>query len=79
MKFKSFESQVKSRFPHLICEETTDRRGNPMYATTDWSVTYNPQNRQWTYSESKSSSGTGKTLEQAIANLDSSLSLYDEY
>lgn len=76
MNFKTFEKKVKAKFPLLNCKETVDRRDNLIFTTTDGSVSYSPADKRWWYSEAKSRSGSGKTLEEAIAKLPS---LADEY
>jgi hypothetical protein len=76
MNFKQFQKIVQAKFPQLKCEETVDRKNNPIYATTDYTITYDIQSKRWWYSEGKSMSGSGKTLDEAIENIPS---LADEY
>jgi hypothetical protein len=69
MNFEQFQSEVTAKFPNLICEETKTRDETPVYATKCWTVGYNTETKKWWYSEGKSSSGSGNTLEEAIKNV----------
>lgn len=68
MSFEEFEKIVNAKFLCLKCEETVDRKSTPIYATTDWRVVYNSSLDLWYYSEAKSRSASGKSLEESIAN-----------
>lgn len=76
MTFQEFEQIVHKRYPNVKCKNTSDRKDHAVYVTEDWSIDYHIATNLWWYSEAKSRSGSGKTLEEAINNLPL---LADEY
>lgn len=77
MNLKWFEKAVKAKFHNLTCQKTTTRNGSSVYAITDWTVVYDIKEKVWNYNESKSTSGSGKTLDEAISNCKSDVDFYD--